>query len=313
MTSEPTPLAGRVALVTGSSRGLGAATARRLARQGADVVVTYRRQEDEARAVAAAVEAAGQRAWVVRCDLGEDDDVEALMDTVADASRGPGALDLLVANAAATSFRPLLDAERRHVEKTFAISVTGFLRLVQRAVPLFDARGGGRVVAVSGADTRTWIPAHGILAAAKAAMESMVAYLAQELGERGITVVGVNPGWIDGDSLKLMMGPFYDHLSDLERRSHPMRRSMTPDDVAEAVVLLCTDAARLVNGSTVPADGGGVFSFCGRNIDLAVNAALAAAANAGGGGDGDTAAAFEGEAPSVAAARSAPTAPPDAR
>lgn len=300
MSSAPAPLAGRIALVTGSSRGLGAATARRLAHQGADVVVTYRRQADDAEAVAADIAAAGRRSWIVRCDLGEPDDVEALMDQVADPERGPGALDLLVANAAATSFRPLLEAERRHVDKTFAISVTGFLRLVQRAVPLFDARGGGRIVAVSGADTRTWIPAHGILAAAKAAMESMVSYLGMELGERGITVVGVNPGWIDGDSLKLMMGPFYDHLSELERSSHPMRRSMTPDDVAEAVVLLCTDAARLVNGSTVPADGGGVFSFCGRNLDLAVNAALAAATVDG------SSASYEGEAPSVSAARSTP-------
>ncbi len=303
MAPASTPLADRVALVTGSSRGLGAATARRLASQGADVVITYRRQADEAQAVAAAVTALGRRAWVVRCDLGNPDDIEALMDEVADPQRGPGALDLLVANAAATSFRPLLEAERRHVEMTFAISVTGFLRLVQRAVPLFEARGGGRVVAVSGADTRTWIPAHGILAAAKAAMESMVSYLGMELGERGITVVGVNPGWIDGDSLKLMMGPFYDHLSGLEATSHPMRRSMTPDDVAEAVVLLCTDAARLVNGSTVPADGGGVFSFCGRNLDLAVNVALAAATDSG------QAATYEGDAPSVSAARTAP--PPE--
>ncbi len=268
-------LAGRVALVTGSSRGLGAATARRLARAGCDVVVTYRRQEDAARAVAADVEAAGQRAWVRRCDVGEVDDIDALLAAVADPERGPGRLDVLVANAAATSFRPLLDAEPRHIERTFAISVTGFLRLVQQAVPLLEASGHGRIVAVSGVDTVTWIPAHGILAAAKAAMESMVAYLGCELGERGLTVVGVNPGWIDGDSLKLMLGPFHEALSTIETRTHPLRKAMTPDDVAETVALLCTDAARLVNGSIVPADGGGVFAFCGRFIGLAAEQAMA--------------------------------------
>jgi enoyl-[acyl-carrier protein] reductase III len=274
-TADTLSLAGRTALVTGSSRGLGAATARRLARAGCDVVVTYRKQEDAAREVAAAVEAAGQQAWVHRCDMGSIDDIDALVAAVADPATGPGRLDVVVANAAATSFRPLLDAEPRHLERTFAISVTGFLRLVQQAMPLLEASGHGRVVAVSGADTVTWIPAHGILAAAKAAMESMVAYLACELGERGVSIIGVNPGWIDGDSLQLMLGPFYEAAADVERRTHPMRRTMSPDDVAEAVVALCTDAAQLMSGSIVRADGAGVFAFCGRFITLAAEGAAA--------------------------------------
>jgi enoyl-[acyl-carrier protein] reductase III len=271
-STDTLSLTGRTALVTGSSRGLGAATARRLARAGCDVVVTYRQQEEAAREVAAAVEAAGRRAWVQRCDMGSIEDIDAL---VAAITSGPGRLDIVVANAAATSFRPLLDAEPRHLERTFAISVTGFLRLVQQAMPLLEASGHGRVVAVSGADTVTWIPAHGILAAAKAAMESMVAYLACELGERGVSIIGVNPGWIDGDSLQLMLGPFYEAAADVERRTHPMRTTMSPDDVAEAVVALCTDAARLMSGAIVPADGAGVFAFCGRFITLAAEGAMA--------------------------------------
>ncbi|NLV56662.1 MAG: SDR family oxidoreductase [Acidimicrobiales bacterium] len=283
--SDTLSLQGRTALVTGSSRGLGAATARRLARAGCDVVITYRRKDREAAAVAEAVEATGRRAWVHRCDMSRIDHIDALMDAVEDPATGPGRLDVVVANAAATSFRPLMDAQPRHVERTFAISVTGFLRLVQRAVPLMEAGGGGRIVAVSGADTVTWIPAHGILAAAKAALESMVAYLACELGERGITVVGVNPGWIDGDSLQLMLGPFYEAAADVERRTHPMRSTMSPDDVAETVALLCTDAARLTSGSIVRADGAGVFAFCGRFIQLAAEQAMAAGAVDPGDGD----------------------------
>lgn len=288
--SDSFSLDGRAALVTGSSRGLGAATARRLARAGCDVVITYRRQEEAARSVAAAVEAAGRRAWVHRCDVGETGDVDALLEAVADPEHGPGRLDLLVANAAATSFRPLLEAEPRHLERTFAISAGGFVRLVQQAMPMLEASGHGRVVAVSGADTVTWIPAHGILAAAKAAMESMIAYLACEVGERGVTVIGVNPGWIDGDSLQAMLGPFYESASEVERRTHPMRATMSPDDVAEAVVALCTDAARLMSGSVVRADGAGVFAFCGRYITLSAEAAMA-------GTDGLADAA--GDAPSV--------------
>ncbi len=296
--AEPILFAGRTALVTGSSRGLGAATAKLLARQGADVLVTYRQRDDAAKEVAAEIEAAGRRAWIYRCDLGELDDIEAMAAAIADPATGPGKLDIVVANAAATSFRPLMEAEPRHLEKTFAISVTGFLRLVQCTVPLLEASGRGRIVAVSGADTVTWIPAHGILAAAKAAMESMVAYLGCELGERGLTVVGINPGWIDGDSLKLMLGPFYDYLSDLEARTHPMRRTMSPDDVARAVVLLCGDAAALMNGNIVRADGGGVFSFCGRNINLAVEQALSSIP-----ADDTT---FAGAAPSVSASTPRP-------
>lgn len=272
--SDTFDIAGRTALVTGSSRGLGAATARRLSRAGCDVVVTYRRQEEAAREVAATVEACGRRAWVQRCDMSKVDDIDGLLEAVADPERGPGRLDIVVANAAATSFRPLLDVEPRHLERTFAISVGGFLRLVQQSMPLLEASGHGRVVAVSGADTVTWIPAHGLLAAAKAAMESMVAYLACELGERDVTVIGVNPGWIDGDSLKLMLGPFYDAAAEVERRTHPMRQTMSPDDVAEAVVALCTDAARLMSGSIVAADGAGVFAFCGRFITVTAEQAM---------------------------------------
>lgn len=292
MTVTSLPFAGRTALVTGSSRGLGAATAKELARQGADVVITYRQQEDTAREVAAEIEALGRKVWVQQCDVGDIDDIDALFDFVADPERGPGRLDLLVANAAATAFRSLLDAEPKHLDKTFAISVGGFLRLVQRGVPLLEQSDLGRIVAVSGVDTVTWIPSHGILAAAKAAMETMVSYLAVELGDRGLTVVGVNPGWIAGDSLRLMLGPFYDHLFEAEARTHPMRETMSADDVAEAVVMLCGDAARLMNGTTVRADGAGIFSMTGRYINQGVEVALSSL-------PADGSQTFEGAAPSV--------------
>ena len=264
-------LTGRVALVTGSSRGLGAATARRLARCGADVVVTHRRNAEAAESVAADVRATGRRAWVHQVDLGDEASVDELFDAVA---AEPAQLDLLVLNAAATSFRALLDAERRHLERTFAISVFSSLQCVQRAVPLMGERGG-RVVAISGADVRTWIPAHGLLAAAKSALETMVTYLAVELGERGISVVGVSPGWLDGDSMQTMLGPFYDAGMTLERETHPLRSAATPDDIAEVVALLCSDAATYLSGTTVDADGAGVFAFCGRYATVGAKLAFA--------------------------------------
>lgn len=254
-------LTDRVALVTGSSRGLGAATAVRLARLGADVVVTYNRQEDAAAEVAVRVEAQGRRAWVWPMDLSDVDSVDGAFDRfAANGGDGPERLDILVANAAATSLKPLMDQKPHNIDITFAITVRGFIQSVQRSVPLMERGGGGRVVAVSGIDTVRWAPAHGLLGAAKAAMEQLVQYFAVELGDRGITFVGVNPDAFFGDGLKLMLGPFYQYLMDVYSRLPPMYTALEPDDVAEVVALCCTDAARLLCGNTVMADGGVSFA-----------------------------------------------------
>lgn len=251
--------------MTGASRGLGRATALGLARSGADVWITYRKQPEAAEEVASAVRALGRRAFVHALDMGSVEGIDALFDAVASEA---GGLDVLVLNAAATSFRPLLEAEPHHLERTYAISTVGFLRAVQRAVPLMEARGGGTILGISGADTRTYIPAHGILAGAKAAMETMIRYLACELGERGITILGANPGTIMSDSMRTMLGDeVFATAERYESRSHPLRAAAQPDDVAGAVVLLCSPAARWLHGSIVDVDGGSVFAMCGRWMD----------------------------------------------
>lgn len=261
----------RISLVTGSSRGLGAATALQLARRGDNVIVTYRSNKDEGEAVAEQIRELGCKAWVTQLDLEDEASIDAAFEY---ARNEAGGLDVLVMNAAATSFRPLLDAERRHIERTFAISVTGFLQAVQLAVPLMEQRGGGRIVAISGADTESWIPAHGLLGAAKAAMENMVKYLGCEIAERGVTIVGVRPGWIDGDSLQMMLGPFYDVAVETEKRTHPLRSTASPDDIGEVVAMLTGDDARWLNGTTVSADGDGLFAFCGRYASVGAELAM---------------------------------------
>jgi enoyl-[acyl-carrier protein] reductase III len=258
-----TDLNGRVAVVTGGSRGLGAATAARLGALGADVVVTYRVQADAAAAVAAGIREHGRRAWARPLDVAEPEAVEELFDWIGAGDDGPGTIDVLVANAAATSLKPLLDQRAHNIRKTFDICVTGFLQMVQRSVPLMEPRGGGRIVAVSGIDTVSWAPAHGLLGAAKAAMETLVRYLTIELGERGITVVGVNPDAFFGDSMRLMFGDFYEGLLERTARTHPLRRVASPDDIAEVVAFLCTDAATWLAGNTVMADGAATFAARG--------------------------------------------------
>ncbi|NNL65212.1 MAG: SDR family oxidoreductase [Myxococcales bacterium] len=263
MTKPPNVrLDGRIALVTGSSRGLGRATALALARAGADVVVTYRKQAEEAEAVAGEIRGLGRKAWVHALEMGDVASIDALFDSIAAEA---GGLDVAVLNAAATAFKPLMEAEPRHLERTYAISTVGFLRAVQRAVPMMEARGGGTILGISGADTRTYIPAHGILAGAKAAMEAMIRYLACEIGERGVTLLGVNPGTVMSDSMRTMLGDaVYEHAVRYESRTHPLRTAARPDDVAEPVVLLCSPAARFLHGSIIDADAGSVFAMCGR-------------------------------------------------
>lgn len=254
------PLDGRTALITGGSRGLGAATARRLARWGARVVLTYRRSDAAADAVVADCAEHTPGARAEQLDLLEEDSVRALFARVGETD---GELDLLIANAAQTTFKPLLEAKMHQLDKTFAISVRHFLLMAQLAFPLLEPRAG-RIVAVSGADTVGYIPGHGLLAAAKAGTETLVRYLACELGPHGVTAVGVLPGFIDTDSIRLMAGPFHDRLVAAERETHPLREAASPEDASEAVALLCLPEARWLNGQVVHNDGAGLFAMLAR-------------------------------------------------
>lgn len=254
------PLEGATALITGGSRGLGAATARRLARWGARVVVTYRTREQAAAGVVTdcAQHTPGARAEPL--DLVEEDSVRSLFERVAERD---GSLDLLIANAAATTFRPLIDVQMHHIDKTLAISIRHFLLMVKLARPLLEPRRG-RIVAISGADTAGYVPGHGLLAAAKAGLETLVRYLAVELGPRGITTVGVLPGYIDTESIRAMAGPLTEQIRELEEESNPLRRAASPEEASQVVALVCLPEAEWLNGEIVRDDGGRIFAALGR-------------------------------------------------
>lgn len=254
------PLDGTTILVTGGSRGLGAATAKRLSAWGSRVIVTYRSRREEAVEVVAACERETPGARAEQLDLLEEESVRNLFRRLAEAD---GALDALIANAAQTAFKPLLELKMHQVDKTLAISVRHFILMSQLAFPLLQPRSG-RIVAVSGADTVGYIPGHGLLAAAKAGMETLVKYLACELGPEGVTAVGILPGFVDTDSIRLMAGPFHEKLVAAERQTHPLRTAASPEDASEAVALLCLPEARWLNGQIVQNDGGGLFAMLAR-------------------------------------------------
>jgi len=234
---------------------MGRAIALRLAVDGADCVVTYRRQADRAREVVDQIVASGRRALAVELPLEDRDRVGSTFERVAAEF---GRLDIFVANAAATAFRPMTEQKPHNVDLTFAISVDSFVAAVQAAVPLM--RDGGRIIAISGIDSHQAMPRHGVLGAAKAAVESLVRELALELGPQRITVNGISPGMIATDSSKLYVErtlgiPWAEAVPQLEAMT-PVRRIGTVDDVASLAAYLASEAASFLTGQTIILDGG---------------------------------------------------------
>ena len=241
----------RVALVTGSSRGIGRAVLERLADDHA-AVVHYRRDADAAAEVAAGLAARGVEVLTVAADLEQGDDVEALVDAAADRF---GRLDTLVASAAASRFGTVTSAQRHHVDRTMTTVVGSYVHLV-RAVLERDLLGdAGRIVAVSGLDARFAQAGHGVLGAAKAALEALTRSLAVELGPTGTTVNVVVPGAIETDSLDLYF------RGDAQARAAmlagiPAGRLGRPSDVAALVAYLASPAASYLTGQSITIDGG---------------------------------------------------------
>jgi enoyl-[acyl-carrier protein] reductase III len=245
----------RVAVVTGGTRGFGRAIALRLAADGLDCAITYRTRAELARDTVAEIEGLGRRALAVPLALEEPAQVPGALAKVAETF---GRIDVLVANAAATAFRPMLEQKPHNVEKTLAISVHSFIAAVQQAAPLMV--GDGRIVVVSGIDSHQAMAGHGVLGAAKAAMESLVRILALELGPRGITVNAVSPGLIETDSSRLYieqgLGQPWEAASARMIAATPVRRLGTVADVASLVAYIVSPAAGFLTGQTIILDGG---------------------------------------------------------
>jgi NAD(P)-dependent dehydrogenase (short-subunit alcohol dehydrogenase family) len=244
-------LAGRTALVTGSSRGIGRAIALKLGDLGADVAVNYVTRETSADEVVAALRAGGRRSFAVRADVSRLEELGALFDRVA---AEWGTLDIYVNNAIdVASFGPVLRLRPDGWRHTIDSHVTTFLVGSQRAAKLMTGRGGV-IIALSSLGSREYIPGYAPVGVGKAAIEALTRYLAVELGPVGVRVNTVSAGPIETDALRQFAT--YDQMKEASLRLAPGRRMGRPDDVADVVAFLCTEAARWIYGQTLIVDGG---------------------------------------------------------
>lgn len=242
-----TELSGKRALVTGASRGIGAAIALGLAEKGADVAITYERSADRAAEVVRAIEAQGRKAIAIQADSA---DPAAVKHAVDEAVASLGGLDILVNNAAIALYNTIAEFPVDDIDALLRVNVRGPILAAQAAIPHLTA--GGRIVSIgsAGADRIVGDPGT-IYYVTKAALQAFTRGLARELGPRDITVNLVQPGSTNTD-----MNPADGEFSDWQRSLMPLGRYGDPADVAAAVTFLASPAARHITGVILNVDGG---------------------------------------------------------
>ena len=243
-------IAGKIVLVTGGSRGIGRAISLRLAEeQPAEIVIAYSLDHDSAASTVAELRDRGVSASAVVADVGQLDSLEAVFATI---EQRHGRLDIFVSNAARASFRDATELTARTWTRVMDLNARAFLAGSQHAARLMS--GGGRIVALSSLGSRYFAPGYLALGAAKAAIETMVRYLAVELAPRGINVNAVCGGLIETETVQLH--PDYAQLRAHVLEKTPAGRIGQPRDLAEIVAFLCSEQSEWIRGQTIVADGG---------------------------------------------------------
>ncbi|UHD45815.1 3-oxoacyl-ACP reductase FabG [Aureimonas altamirensis] len=242
-----TDLSGKRALVTGGSRGIGAAIALVLAESGADVAFTYQNSVERAEAVVTSIEALGRRGVAIQADSA---DPEAIKHAVKEAVDALGGLDILVNSAALGIAGLIADMDLADFQKMLDINVRGPVLFTQAAIPHLST--GGRIISIgSSLAERVPFPGNTAYAMSKSALVSFTRGLSRELGPQGITVNLLSPG-----STNTEMNPADGPSADYQRSLTPIGRFGEPREVADVVAFLASPAAALITGSVVTADGG---------------------------------------------------------
>ena len=243
--------AGKVAVVTGASKGIGAEIARELARQGAAVVVNYSSSKEVADRVVRDITSQEGKAVAVRANMADPAEIEQLF---AETKKAFGRLDVLVNNAGIYEFAPLENVTPEHFHKQFNLNVLGLLLASQAAAPHFGAEGGS-IVNVSSVVATAAPPSTSVYSATKAAVNAITRSLGQELGPRKVRVNAVNPGMVETDGTHSAGITESDFRKQTEAQT-PLGRIGQPHDIAPAVAFLASDDAAWITGETLYISGG---------------------------------------------------------
>jgi len=252
MAEQKTPpsLRGKVALVTGASRGIGAAAAIRLAQRGADVVVNYHQNREAAQTVLNQVDAAGGRGIIFQADVTQRTQVDSMVKT---AKKQLGAIDVLVNNAYFPfQVSPLHEIAWEKFHQAIEHELSAFYNCVQACLPDMREKKPGRIVVVSTRLAQQPLPRMGAYAAAKSALESMANTMAIELGPLGVAVNVVTPAFTLTDASMIMPEAYRERVKE----TRPLKKHLYPEDVAGAIAFLAGDEASMLTGSHILITGG---------------------------------------------------------
>jgi 3-oxoacyl-[acyl-carrier protein] reductase len=243
-------LQGKVALVTGASKGIGASIALELAAQGAAVAVNYSGSKDGADKVVAEIKKAGGKAIAVQANVADPDSIGPLINTVA---KQLGPISILVNNAGIYDFAPIEAVTPEHFHKQFNVNVLGLLLTTQTALKHFDPKGGS-VINV-GSVAAAGVPTASVYSATKGAVDSITVALAGELGSRKIRVNSLNPGMVETEGVHAagFIGSDFHKKTESET---PLGRIGQPKDIASIAAFLASDDSYWVTGQTIKASGG---------------------------------------------------------
>jgi enoyl-[acyl-carrier protein] reductase III len=245
-------LSGKTALITGSSRGIGRAIALELARCGADIALHYVRKKQAAEEVAAAIEGMGRRAILLKANLAEAEQIEAMLNEL---TAQVGRCDIFVGNAASGTPREVLEVTDKHWDWTMDVNARSILRCVQRLAPAMAQAGWGRVINLTSPGSHRVLPHYGAIGLSKAVVDALTRYLAADLAPQGIIVNAVSPGLVNTDAVTAFPVDLQATFEYARSRT-PAGRLVTPEDVAGIVAFLCSDAAAMIVGQVITVDGG---------------------------------------------------------
>ena len=249
-----TKLKGKIAVVTGASKGIGASIAEHLAAEGASVVVNYATSKAAADGVVARVKQAGGKAIAVQGDVAKLEDIEKMF---GEAKKVFGKVDILINNAGTYEFAPLEKISPEHIKRHFDLNVTGLLLTTREAVQLMDS-GGGSIVNIGSFVGTMPVPEASVYSASKAAVDAITISLSRELGPRKIRVNSLNPGMVETEGLHAS-GMDKGEFRELQERETPLGRIAQPEDIALAATFLAGDDARWITGQIIVAAGGKIL------------------------------------------------------